>query len=274
MQRVVQTHETYYTRFSETTGNQHTELVGRLEALNTRRQIERRSTQGVAPFEEAVVDLMRKLADGAGDRCEGTGNTVGSSLKAKVGDVVITLGPDCVAAGERIVVEAKRTQSYTLKKALEECKEARDNRQAQTAIFIWDRESARNQPPLTRHGNDIVVLWDEQDPGSDVYVQAAYWLARSLVVPRTDDDNRQKARRRQVDGAFEEILKLSATIETVKKSGESVVKQGHIIITNCVNLQGQLIAHVGALRNLTTQVTTAETVEEGEIGNVHAAVAE
>jgi hypothetical protein len=271
LQRVIQTHETYYTRFSETTGNHHSELVGRLESLSTRRQIERRSTQGGAPFEEAVIGVITNMANGAGDRCDGVGNTVGSTLNAKVGDAVVTLGPDCAAAGERMVIEAKRAQNYTLQKALEECKAARSNRGAQTAIFIWDRNSARNQPPLARYGNDIIVLWDEHDPGSDVYVQAAYWLARGLVAPRAHDDSLLQTRRRQVDGAFEQILILSNTIEQVKKSGEAVVKQGHTIVTHCVNLQGQLAAQVEALRTLTAPAAARMDGETDSVASEPAA---
>ncbi|MBX0329914.1 hypothetical protein K2Z83_19805 [Oscillochloris sp. ZM17-4] len=266
LQRVVQTSETLYTRLSETTGTHHSDLVGRLEALSTRRQIERRSTQGGAPFEDAVVTLVSGLAHGAGDHCDGTGELVGSVLNAKVGDAVITLGSDCAAVGERVVVEAKRSQAYNREKALVECKAARENRNAQAAIFVWDRASARNQPPLARYGSDIIVLWDEEDPSSDVYVHAAYWLARSLVVPRGHDDGVLQTRRRQVDGAFDQILGLSVTIEQVKKSGEAVVKQGYSIVTNAVNLQGQLVAQVDALRSLTANlapaiVATSESTE-------------
>ncbi len=262
LQRVVQTSETLYTRFTETTGSHHSDLVGRLEALSTRRQLERRSTQGGAPFEDAVINLFTQIASGAGDRCDGTGSQVGSSLNAKVGDAVITLGPDCAATGERVVVEAKRSQAYTRTKALDECKAARENRSAQAAIFVWDRASTRNQPPLARYGSDIIVLWDEDDPSSDVYVQAAYWLARTLVIPRSHDDGVQQTRRRQVEGAFDQILSLSATIEQIKKAGEAVVKQGHSIVTNTVNLQGQLEAQVDALRSLTASMATPPATSE------------
>lgn len=262
LRRMVQTSETLYTRFSETTGKHHSDLVRSLEALSTRRQIERSSTQGGIAFEDAVIALFAQLASSAGDRCDNTSSQVGSNLNAKVGDAVISLGPECVAAGERMVVEAKRSQSYTRGKALDECKAARENRSAQVAIFVWDRASADHQPPLARYSNDIIVLWDVDDPNSDVYVQAAYWLARSLVVPRNHDDGVQQTRRLQVDKAFEQILSLSTTIEQVKKAGEMVVKQGHSIITNAVNLNGQLAAQIDALRLLTSHTTDLSVADE------------
>ena len=106
------------------------------------------------------------------------------------------------------------------------------------------------------------MLWDEEDPSSDVYVHAAYWLARSLIAPRGHDDGVQQTRRRQVDGAFDQILSLSATIEQIKKAGEAVVKQGHSIVTNTVNLQGQLEAQVDALRSLTAGATAPAAASE------------
>ena len=263
LQRVVQTSETIYMRLSETTGSQHSDLVGRLEAMATRRQIERRSTQGGIPFEDAVIALFSQIAQGAGDRCDGTGTEVGRLLNTKVGDAVIVLGSACAAAGERIVIEAKRSQSYNRAKALEECKVARDNRAAQVAIFVWDRSSAKNQPPLARYANDIIVLWDEEDPTSDVYVQAAYWLARGLVVAKPQDDVLIKTRQRQVEDAFDEILRFATMFEKIKKSGEAVLKNGQEIVALTTTMQGQLAAQVAVLRELTA-VRAIHSTDESE----------
>ena len=269
LQRLVQTTEGYYRQVADEGGARHTELIARLEALATRRQLLRQSTQGGTPFEEAVVTLISTLAHGAGDRCERVADQAGSVSRAKVGDAVITLGADCAAAGERIVVEAKRSQSYSRGRALEECKAARENRDAQAAIFVWDRASARAQPPLSREGRDIIVLWDEEDPASDVYVHAAYWLARGLVTPKPATDHLARAQQRQVEGAFEHILGLSAILEKIKKSGEEVVKKGQEVVTLSLTVQGQLEAQVAALRAL----TTAPRAEEPSLPAAPAAAA-
>jgi uridine phosphorylase len=47
-----------------------------------------------------------------------TGTTTGLRKNCKVGDLVVELGADCVAAGEKFVVEAKEDASYTAAKAL------------------------------------------------------------------------------------------------------------------------------------------------------------
>lgn len=251
LQRLTHVTESYYRQVADDNGARHTDLVSRLESLSTRRQLLRRSTQGGTPFEEAVIELIGGLAHAAGDQCERTADQEGTVSRAKVGDAVVILGRDCAATGERVVIEAKRSQSYTRAKALEECKTARENRDAQVAIFVWDRASARNQPPLARHGNDIIVLWDEENPASDVYVHAAYWLARGLVVPKPATDHLTRTQQRQVEGAFDQILGLATILEKVKKSGEDVVKKGQEVVALTLTVQGQLEAQVTALRAMT-----------------------
>eukprot|EP00461_Guttulinopsis_vulgaris_P007738 UN07788 len=51
---------------------------------------------------------------------EATGNRTGRIRNCKVGDIVITMGPEHVAYGSKIVIEAKNDQSYTIQKALDE----------------------------------------------------------------------------------------------------------------------------------------------------------
>ena len=61
--------------------------------------------------------LSRSLAESgqaAGDVVEHTAGTTGLIKNCKVGDVVLTLGPEHAAAGSRIVVEAKQDASYRL----------------------------------------------------------------------------------------------------------------------------------------------------------------
>jgi hypothetical protein len=179
-----------------------------------------------------------------------------------VGDFVITLGSDCAAADERFVVEAKRDKSYHRDHVLSECKVARENRAAQVALFVWDREygEARQQPPLARHGQDIIVLWDENDPATDIYLTAAYWLARSLVAPKSPGSERlARTHEKLIAGAFEQIKGLSDTLEQIKKSGEKTVKEGQSIVALSLSVQSQLEAQVEVLRDLVMTQTAALT---------------
>jgi len=253
LRRLEQRHEEFYSRLVQSNGDHYAKIASSLEAMVVRRQNQRQTTQGGQSFEEAVGAVFGELAGGAGDFCDGVGDRDGTSSKCKVGDFVITLGTSCAAAGERFVIEAKRDASYGREKALTECKQARENRDARVAIFVWDLAygQAKHQPRMARYGDDIVVLWDERDAATDVYLQAAYWLARSSMLPRPQDDRMVKTQQRLVDGAFEQILGLSAMLEKIKKAGEDVVKKGQEIATTSVNVQSLLAAQVETLRDLT-----------------------
>jgi hypothetical protein len=187
----------------------------------------------------------------------------GTISKSKVGDFVVTLGNDCVAAGERFVIEAKRDKEYTREKALSECRVARENRDAQVALFVWDREygQAKHQPPLARYGKDILVLWDEQDATTDAYVDAAYWLARSLLLPQPGNDRMARVQEKLIASTLEQIVALGNTLDQIKKVGEQVVKQGTTIVTQSLAVQAQLAAQVATLRDLVSEQTPPITEE-------------
>ena len=83
----------------------------------------------------------------------------------KTGDIVVELGPEHVAAGARIVLEAKDNASYTMDKARVELDEARKNRQAGVGVFVWSRQAApAGTNRFIRHDDDIFVIWDSEDP--------------------------------------------------------------------------------------------------------------
>ena len=75
----------------------------------------------------------------------------------KVGDCVIELGPESVAPGARIVIEAKEEANWTLAKAREEIELARKNRDARIGLFVLSRQSAgEGFEEVGRYGDDVV----------------------------------------------------------------------------------------------------------------------
>jgi CO dehydrogenase/acetyl-CoA synthase alpha subunit len=99
----------------------------------------------------------------------------------------------------RIVWEAKQDKSYDLKRALAELDTARKNRQAQIGVFVFSRITAPDGlSSFSRYGNDIVVVWDESDITNDVFVHAAYSVARALAI-------RQKVVSAKTDATTQEI---------------------------------------------------------------------
>jgi hypothetical protein len=155
-----------------------------LEAMKAQRKESARSTQHGNDFEAAASEFVEKETQKSGDIASRTGTTTGLIKNCKVGDLVVELGADCIAAGEKIVVEAKEDSSYTLMKA---CAEGIDT--------------------LIRHGEDVLLVWDAERIESDVILRAGLSLAKALCV-------RQQKGRDDVEGNWEDI---DAAILAVEK---------------------------------------------------------
>ena len=165
------------------------DVQAKLEAMTARREESRRSTQHGMEFEEAVFDFVNERSQKAGHIATHTGNTSGSISRSRVGDAVIEMGPEHAAAGARIVVEAKEDRSYNLAKVRQELDTAKKNRDAGVGLFVMSKSTAPNGlEPFGRYGNDIVVVWDKEDPSSDVVFDAGLSVATALCV-RAKDHN-------------------------------------------------------------------------------------
>lgn len=236
-------------------------ILHSIDELKTRKQSQRQTTQGGKAFEDMLGTVLAKLAAEAGDRYEATGEQEGSVSKAKVGDFVITLGEQSHAPGGAIVVEAKRSGSYTVPNILKECKASRDNRRAQVSLFVWDETYGRekNHPPLVRYDHDIVVLWNEENPETDLYVQAGYWLARGLCQRETSAQNPQyELARKHADKTIDAIVAIDDILTKIKKSGEDAVKKSQEVVTQTISVQGMLKGYVETLRTLALFQTMGE----------------
>ena len=102
---------------------------------------------------------------------------------------MITIGPEKVAAGARIVVEAKESASYDLSRTLAEADIARNNRQADVCIFVHSTKTApASIPTFQRFERDIVLKWDSDDDTSDVWLKTALMVATPLSVKAATHD--------------------------------------------------------------------------------------
>src|SRR5207302_4951499 len=125
-----------------------------------------------ADFEEAVGELLQGEIQRQGDVFENAANKTGKKPYCKVGDFVIVLGPESAAPEARIVCEAKEDKSYDVRAALDEIREARENRDTQIGIFVFSRATApEGVEVLARFGPDILVVWDRDDPATDLFVR-------------------------------------------------------------------------------------------------------
>lgn len=195
------------------------ELLGRLDE---RRQLERKSTLHGHRFEEALGVRVRALADGAGDLFESTGNGTGRIRHCKKGDHVVTLGPERVGAGRRVVFEAKEDASYNDARALAEIELCRKNRDADVGVFVFSRASFPDAKAFRRFGSHLLVVWDSEDPHSDVVLECAYSVALALLAAAATDEVDVDVDMEVIDAAILAVEKQAERMQKIRSKCDSI----------------------------------------------------
>jgi hypothetical protein len=238
----------------------HAQVREALARLDTRRKEQARTTRHGVAFEERLGALLADEAQRLGDLHEATGETTGGIKLCKKGDHVIELGADSAAANARIVWEAKEKQDYSLRAALEEIGEARRNRQAQVGVFVFSRKAAPEAiESLQRHGTDVVVVWDADDPASDLVVRAAYSLARALAVRERRTDKESLAAIAEIERAARNVEKQIVYIDDVRKWAETVKGHGEKIVERSARMADELRQDVERLDAQIASMRVAST---------------
>ncbi len=240
-----------------------------LRELVTTRRVEARGTLHGATFEGAVLEFLAQDCNPRGELVENTSDRVGLIKSCKIGDAVIELGCDSAAAGARIAVEAKEDSSYTLSSAREEIEKARKNRDAQLGIFIF---SARSAPelcePLRRIGNDLLVVWDAENPATDSHFKAALEIARALCVRSSQAKEHQEFDFAKIDKSILDIErhvqnldKIRTSAETIRSSSDKILERVRI---DQEALDRQLAVLRDCLGDLKATLGTADTEATAE----------
>jgi hypothetical protein len=212
-------------------------LDAAVQALQARREEAAKGTRHGVEFEAALGEHLRALTMASGDIVQLTGSTTGVIPNCKVGDHVVTLGPEKVAAGARIVIEAKENASYDLTKTIEEADLARRNRSAGVCVFVHSTKTAGPSiPTFARYGHDLVVKWDSEDPAGDVWLQAALMVATALSVRSATHDKQDAASFSKIDKAIERIRKhvdgfeeINTTATTAKNATEKILARAKLM---------------------------------------------
>ncbi len=205
----------------------HVEVRSTLEALNVRRTEAAQSTRHGLDFEDAVGHLLTEQSRNSGDIVECVNQSSGHISRCKVGDFLLTLGPESAAPGARIVFEAKENRSYDLRKMIDELAQARENRGAQVGIAVLSRATApEGMEPLSRFGSDIIVVWDRDDVTIDVLFTAALSLARALVIRERCQQDRVEAEFTAIEDAVRRIAKAVESMSDIMTWSETIRSNG------------------------------------------------
>ena len=153
------------------------------QAAQAARSDERsRSAAKGGDFEDLVEGLLGEIARGAGDLLDRTVNDVGSTIKSKKGDFVLTLNPGLTRGAEvRLVVEVKdRAISAPAMRA--ELRDAKANRDAAIGLVVFTPTHApAGVAPFDIRGDDVWCVLDPEAPELALF-EAAVRLARFLAL--------------------------------------------------------------------------------------------
>jgi hypothetical protein len=224
-------------------------VTAALEAMKAKRQESMRSTTHGCDFEAAVVEFIKAEAVKCGDIPTSTGNCVGFIKNCKIGDAIVELGSDCVASGVKFVIEAKESLSYDINKARAEIELARQNRGAAIGLFVFSKETAPpNQESIFRIGDDVFVVWDADDIGSDIILKTALSLAKALCFRESTKRSAEAAEFEAIDKSILAIEKEARRLDQMKKWAETIKSNSDKILDEVRKMAVGLETHVGVLR--------------------------
>lgn len=137
-------------------------------------------TQKGRDFQESVCQVIERLGKRYGDVPHYCADEAGLIPKCKTGDIMSEI---IDSDGNKVVLEAKKS-GYTLKKALEELKEAKENRGAQAGIFVFAKGYEPNAVgSFVVYNQDIICTFDEEEKNIECsMLRAAYTVARHNVI--------------------------------------------------------------------------------------------
>jgi hypothetical protein len=220
-----------------------------LEGMKAQRKENARSTQHGNDFEVTACEFIEKEAQKSGDVASRVGATTGLIKNSKVGDLVVELGADCVAAGEKFVVEAKEDAGYSLVKALIEIDTARKNRGASIGLFLFSALTApQGMDMLTRNGDDVLVVWDAQRIESDVILRAGLSLAKALCVRKQRERDKNDSNWEEVDAAVLAVEKEVNRIGQMKTWTETIQLHSGKLLEEFRKMTNNLEVQIAVLR--------------------------
>lgn len=204
------------------------EALTRIDAKRTHDQT---SPRGGLVFEDAVIDFVQAATRGSPCLLEQTGNTTGDVERCKKGDAVLRFTDESVFAGCGVVFEAKHESAYSLQRALDELDAARKNRTAAAGVFVMAKSHASEAfPRFARHGNNVLVIWDDHDPTTDPYLHAAIFLGMALVArsKTLGDEGDIKALQdveHRITKELDRLEKMEKYNENIRKNSDGVADE-------------------------------------------------
>jgi len=224
------------------------EIRNEFAEMKVRKEESYRGTAQGTEFEKKLYLFVKNLKETSNDFIDQVGNRTGVIKNSKKGDILIELGPDHVASGSRIVIEAKNKQGFDDLEARKELEEARKNRNAEYGIFVYsDRTFPDGNAPVSTVGKDIITCWDENDSSSDLKIISAITIARALCTMDATKMEENPLDIEAINSSIRDIEKQVKFLEEIIKSAETVKNGGEKILAKAGSIRDTIINQVNQL---------------------------
>ena len=128
-------------------------------------------------------------------------------------------------------------------------------------------------PFAARHGRDVLVVWNENDPQTDIRLRGALWLATALVplknVGDQGDINALADIRGLLEAQFTRLTKLEAPLRQIRTGHDTIAREIGEAQTDLQITLGKLKTAISALktesRDEATERRTPITLREPPI---------
>jgi hypothetical protein len=103
--------------------------------------------------------------------------------------------------------------------------------------------------PLLRYGNDVFVIWDPEDPATDLFLKTAFTLVRALCVRTACHYDAEAADFRAIDESICEIEKRTEGLNEIETSAKTIQSGSEKILKRVELCRKALVQQVEILRD-------------------------
>src|SRR5262249_55251186 len=111
-----------------------------------------------------------------------------------------------------------------------------------------------------RHGSDLIIVWDADEPASDLYVKAAYSVTRALTIRERTESKRADQALLAIEQATRNVEKQIKFLDEVRVAAETVERHGKKIAERAVSMKGELEKEVTQLDGQIASLKTDENI--------------
>ena len=175
-------------------------------------KIKENSTQGGFDFQKkALNQIAEYTTDNVVDE---VGEQKGKFNKK--GDGIITLSKNYKSAGSNIVIEVKNELNWTMERAREELRLAKENRCSINGIFVLSNYKApETVPNLYIDGKDVYVRWQPDSDTHHIYLDAGVQAALALANLEENEET-SRLHIEELEIAINSIVKQTTNLEKME----------------------------------------------------------